>query len=369
MRKTISILVLVASIVLMLAASPSMGTLRVNSQAAPQLDKELNVYNWADYLDKDLLKEYEDTYKVKITYDNFASNEEMLTKIQSGAAVYDVIFPSDYMVAQMIELKLLAQIDKKNLTGLANIDPANLNPWYDPDNKYCVPYQWGITGIAYLSTLEKPPTSWAAIFDPEQAKYYKEHGGFNLLDDQREVIGAALKYLGYSLNDTDPKHVQEARDVIIKVLPFLHSINSSDYQDTLLIPREVSLSHAWSGDAAKAAMATEKDDPKKGTWKFVMPKEGGVRFQDNICVTATSKRKATAEHFMNYLLDAKAAARSSNLTGYPSVNKKAQEFTKPQIVSFIPAEDVLKKLEWLQPLDDAASKLYDETWAEIRAAQ
>ncbi len=369
MRKSsLRMAVLVAAMIVMLVLPRAGGTLVTNAQE-PALDKELNVYNWADYIDEDVLKEYEATYHVKINYDNFASNEELLTKLQAGASGYDVIFPSDYMVAQMIDLKLLAKIDKKALPNLANIDPYNLNPWYDPDNQYCVPYMWGVTGIGYLASLEKAPTGWGALFDPEQARYYSEHGGINILDDEREVFSALLKYLGYSVNDTDPKHLAQARDTIVKVLPLFHSFNSTDYQTTLLIPKEVSISHAWIGDVMKANMSTATKDNPNGDWKFIVPKEGAIRFQDNMCITATSKRLATAEHFINFLMDAKNAARISNTTGYPSANKAAREFIKPEILNVIPPAEVLEKLEWIRPLDDDTSKLYDQTWTEIRATQ
>ena len=368
-RRSIGLVALMAAMIIALVM-PRLGASLV-TQAAPKqaLDPELNVYNWADYIDPDLLTEYESTYHVKINYDNYASNEELLTKLQAGASGYDVIFPSDYMIAQMITLGLLQKIDKSALPNLSNIDPYNMNTWFDPDNQYCAPYLWGVTGIGYLATLEKPPTSWAALFDPEQAKWYSEHGGINILDDQRDLIGAVLKYLGYSVNDPDPKHLAQARDTIVKVLPYFHSFNSSDYQTTLLIPKEVSISHAWVGDVVKANMSTATKDNPNGDWKFIVPKEGGVRFQEGMCITATSKRKATAEHFINYLLDAKSAARISNVTGYPSPNKAAKDLIKPEIMSLMPPSDVLEKLEWVRPLDDAGTKLYDQTWTEIRATQ
>lgn len=365
-KKSIGMAALLAVLVIGLALPGTGKTVRASQVT---LDKELNIYNWADYIDPEVLKDYEKTYNVKITVDNYASNEELLTKLQAGASGYDVIFPTDYMIANMIDLKLLAKLDKKALPNLANIDPFNMNPWFDPNTEYCAPYMWGVTGIGYLASLEKPPTSWGALFDPEQARYYKEHGGINILDDQREVISALLKYLGYSVNDTDPKHLAEARDTILKVLPLFHSFNSTDYQDTLLIPKEVSVSHAWIGDVMKANMSTATQDNPKGDWKFIVPKEGAVRFQDGICVPATSKRQATAEHFINFLLDAKNAARNSNTTGYPSTNKAARQFITPELLEIVPSTDVLEKLEWIRPLDDEAAKLYDQTWTEIRAAQ
>lgn len=114
-----------------------------------QLAPELSVYNWADYIDEQVLADYEERYGVKIIYDTYASNEDLLTKLQAGASGYDVIFPSDYMVAQMIELGLLAEIDAEAMPNFANISDVFKDPPYDPGNAHCTPYQWGMTGIAY----------------------------------------------------------------------------------------------------------------------------------------------------------------------------------------------------------------------------
>ncbi|MCC7451544.1 MAG: spermidine/putrescine ABC transporter substrate-binding protein [Anaerolineae bacterium] len=374
-KRFLPVAALMIMLTAMLAFAPNAGSIRL-SAATPAatagytgpLDKELNIYNWADYIEPDLLKEYQQQYGVKINYDNYGSDEEMLAKLQAGESGYDIVFPSDYMIARMIELGLLAKLDKNNIPNLANIDPQFIDTWYDPGTQYCVPYQVTILGITYLSTLEKAPDGWGALFDPEQAKYYSEHGGINLLDNQRDLMGAALMYLGYSYNETDPAKVAKARDTILGVKQYIHAINATDYQETLLIPREVAISQAWSGDALKAALATEKD-ADKGTWKFIIPKEGSSRSNDGACVLASSKHKATAEHFINFITEAKNAARVSNFTKYYSPNKAAREFIEPVINNFMPDAKVLDKLQVGKPLDEKTTKLYDDTWTEIRAGQ
>lgn len=329
------------------------------------LAPELSVYNWADYIDESLLTNYQKEYGVKIIYDTFASNEDLLAKLQAGATGYDVIVPSDYMVAQMIELGLLAEIDLNNIPNLKNIDPRNLNAPYDPGNKYCVPYQWGTTGIAYNTEVYKdnPPDSWAYLFDPEKAKIGADTGGVNVLNDQRELLGAVLKYLGYSLNSKDEKQLQEAKEVILKVKPYIKTFNSEDYEESLLVPGEVVISHSWSGNAASAAAKTD------GKWAYAIPQEGGMKWQDNLCITATSQKKATAEHFLNYMLDAKNGAAISNLTYYSSPNAAAKEFILPEILNdptIFPPDEVLNKLEWAEPLGESVF-VYDQIWTEIKS--
>jgi spermidine/putrescine transport system substrate-binding protein len=335
------------------------------------LASELSVYNWADYIDEELLKNYEKEYGVKIIYDTFASNEDLLAKLQAGATGYDVIVPSDYMVGQMIDLGLLAEIDHNNIPNLKNIDPFFLNAPYDPGNKHCVPYQWGTTGLAYSTKLfgDNPPDSWSFLFDPEQAKKWADAGGINVLNDQRELLGSALKYLGYSLNTHDEKQLEEAKNAIVAIKPYIKTFNSEDYDDSLLIPGEVVISQAWSGDGFKAVFETMDEATGKSEWGYVIPKEGAMVWQDNLCVTAASQKKATAEHFMNYLLDAKNSAAITNFTYYASPNKAAREFINKDILEdpgIYPAEETMAKLEWAEKLGETLF-VYDRLWTEIKS--
>jgi spermidine/putrescine-binding protein len=339
--------------------------------AAGDLAPELSVYNWADYIDEELLTKYEEEYGVRIIYDTFASNEDLLAKLQAGATGYDVIFPSDYMVAQMIELGMLAEIDQNNIPNLANMDPFFLDAPYDPGNKHCVPYQWGTTGLAYQTAVagDTPPDSWAAIFDPEQAQKWAEAGGINVLNDQRELIGAALLYLGYSINDKDEAHLEEAKQVLLNAKPYIKTFNSEDYDDSLLIPGEVAISHAWSGDAAKAIYETTDEDSGESAWGYTIPKEGAFVWQDNICVTVTSEKKATAEHFMNFLLDAQNGAAITNYTFYASPNAAAREYISEDILNdpgVYPPQEVIDKLEWAESLGETIF-VYDRLWTEIKS--
>ena len=349
-----------------------------NTEAAAQaetadsgLAKELSVYNWADYIDETLLTKYEEKYGVKIIYDTFASNEDLLAKMQAGATGYDVIFPSDYMVAQMSELGLLAEINKDNIPNMKNLDPKFLDAPYDPGNKYCMPYQWGTTGIAYSTKVfsEETPDSWAYLFDPEMAKKWADAGGINLLNDQRELIGAAMKYLGYSLNDKDEEHLKQARDVILAIKPYVKTFNSEGYDDELLIPGEVVISHAWSGDAFVAMDATYNEDTEESDWGYAIPTEGAVLWQDNMCIPASSERQATAEHFINFLLEPENGAAITNFTFYGSPNKAAEEFISPDILEdpgIYPPPEVMAKLEMMESLGETVF-VYDRLWTEIKS--
>jgi spermidine/putrescine-binding protein len=341
------------------------------SEMEPDLASELSVFNWDDYIDEELITAYEDEYGVTIIYDTFASNEDLLAKLQAGATGYDVIFPSDYMVSQMIELDLLAEIDAEQLENWGNVSDEFKDAPFDPGNAHCVPYQWGTTGIGYRAGHpffeEKPPDSWAYLFDPELLEQYADDG-INVLNDQRELIGAALLYLGYEVNDTERAHLEEARDLIIEAKPYWKTFNSEDYDDTLLIPDEVVMSQGWSGDVANAYWNTYDDDTEDGNWYYAIPTEGAVKWLDNICIPASTERYETALHFMNYLLDAENGAAITNYTYYASPNEAANEFILEEILedeSIYPPEEVSEKLQWLEEVGDAVFD-YDEMWTAIK---
>lgn len=338
---------------------------------APQLAESLSVYNWSDYIDEEIIANYENEYGVDIIYDTFASNEDLLAKLQAGATGYDVIFPSDYMVSQMIELGLLAEIDTAAIPNFANIDPDFKDAPFDPGNRHCVPYQWGTTGLAYRAGNayfeENTPDSWAYLFEPELLANFAD-GGINVLNDQRELMSAALFYLGYQPNSTERAELEAARDLILAAKPYWRTFNSEDYDDSLLIPDEVVFSQSWSGDAANAYWSTYDDAAEDGNWYYAIPKEGAIKWLDNICITAASQNFETALHFMNYLLDAEVGATITNYTYYASPNEAAKAFIDPEILndpSIFPPPEVEAKLQWIREVGDAIF-LYDEMWTAIK---
>jgi spermidine/putrescine transport system substrate-binding protein len=350
---------------------PQTGEAAGDGSGEVQLADELSVYNWDDYIDEQLLLDYEEEYGVKIIYDTYASNEDLLAKLQAGATGYDVIFPSDYMAGQMIELGLLAEIDAESLPNFANIGDAYKNAPYDPGNAHCVPYQWGTTGLAYRTGFpafaDSAPDSWAFLFEPELLEQYRQDG-INVLDDQRELLSAALFYLGFSPNSTERSELEAARDLILRAKPYYKTFNGSDYFTTLMPADEIVFSHAWSGDAAAAYWSTYDEATEDGNWYYAIPKEGAVRWQDNICIPAGSQRYQTALHFMNFLMGAEAAAAVTNFTYYASPNDAARPFIDEEILNnpgIYPPEEVMAKLEYLRNLGDGVF-LYDEMWTAIK---
>ncbi len=327
-----------------------------------QLTDVLRFFNWADYMDEDIMTQFEEVCGVKVTQDIYSSNEDLIAKLQAGNAGYDLVIPSDYAVQILINAGLLRPLDMANIPNVANIDPNLMGMYYDAENVYSIPYQWGTTGIAYnVTAYPDGIDSWAAIFDPAQV--CEQKGFASMLDDERESIGATLKYLGYSYNDSDPEHQAQARDVLLAQKECLAGYNSDNYNQTLA-SEEVMIAHAWSGGTALARSENENV-------KYVIPKEGGTIWMDNMAIPADAPNAYTAEIFINYLLSPEIGAQLSNYTYYFTPNLAAQPLLDADYHDILESggmrvDDALRsRLEWIKR--DAKSIIFSDTWTAVKA--
>lgn len=315
-----------------------------------QVDGDLNFYNWTEYIDPELIAQFESEYGVDLVEDFYDSNEAMLAKLQSGA-VYDLIVPSDYMVAIMIEEGLLAEVQKDAIPNISNLDPFFADPAYDPSGVYSVAYQWGTTGLGVdMSAVgEDFEPSWALVFEPDLVSQYP--GGISLLNDPRETMGAALKYLGYSLNSTSEAELQEAADVIAGVKEYIGAFDSDNFDETL-VTGEFAVTHGYSGGFFTAIEDSE------GGWDqytYVIPEEGGTVWIDNMAVPTTAEHPCTAHTFMNFLLDAENGAALTNWNYYASPNAASEEFILPEILedeTIYPSDELSERLEIITDTGD-----------------
>lgn len=327
-----------------------------------KLASELHFFNWADYMDEEIMAQFEEACGVKVTQDIYSSNEDLIAKLQAGNAGYDLVIPSDYAVQILINGGLLHPLDMANIPNVANIDPNLMGMYYDPENTYSIPYQWGTTGIAYnVTAFESTPDSWAVLFDPAQVC---EHSGFvSMLDDERESIGGVLKYLGYSYNDTDPAHHAEALEILLAQKECLAGYNSDNFNQTLAA-EEVMLAHAWSGATAVARSENENV-------KYFIPKEGGTIWMDNMTIPADAPNPYTAEIFINYLLDAEIGAQLSNYTYYFTPNAASQPLLDPEYFEILESggmlvdDEIRSRLEWIKR--DDQSIIFSDTWTAVKA--
>jgi spermidine/putrescine-binding protein len=296
--------------------------------ALDQVDGDLNFYNWSEYMDPDLVAAFEGQYEVDVVEDFYESNEALLAQMQAGA-VYDLIVPSDYMVGIMIENGLLAPINTTAVPNMENLGAQFTELPYDPGPQYSAAYQYGTTGLGVnLSVVgEDFPRSWALIFDPELTESYP--GGVSVLNDPREAMGAALKYLGYSLNDTDLAHLQEAADLISAGINGIATFDSDQY-DEALVAGEVAVSHGYSGNMIVGIGGS--DDPDN--YEYILPEEGATLWIDNMAVPANAEHPCTAMTFINYILDAENGATLTNWNYYGTPNEAAVDLVDAEVIEF-----------------------------------
>jgi spermidine/putrescine transport system substrate-binding protein len=321
-------------------------------------EKTLHLFNWDNYMNPEVLADFQKEFGVRVVEDKFASNEDMIAKLQAGASGYDVVVPSDYAVRLLARQNLLARLDHASLPNLRNLAPSFRNPSYDATHEYSVPYLWGATGIGYSkkALAAAAPASWDDLFNPQKLKRAK--GRVSMLNDMREVIGAALIYKGFAPNSTNPSELEAAKKVLLAQKSFLAKFDSEGYEDSL-VAGETVLAHGWSGEIFTA----QKDNPDIG---FMIPKEGAVVFVDTLVVPRSSKNKAMAEAFINYLLRPEVAAKISNFLSYPTPNAAAKPLIDPKLegANFQLPSGV--RFHSIEDLDDQVGKLYEDAWTEVK---
>jgi spermidine/putrescine transport system substrate-binding protein len=324
--------------------------------AAPQ---QLNLFIWSEYIDPKVVTEFEKKFDCKVIIDLYDDEAAMMTKLQGGGASrYDVVVPPDHKVPGLISLQLIAPLRHENIPNLKNLDPMFLNPPYDRGNKFTVAYQWGTIGIYVRpSPGARLPPTWGLVFDPKL-----QPGPFVLIDGARDLVGAALKYQGHSLNSTDPDQLKAARDLVLAAKKRCLGFDNSVGGKNKVLGKSARAAIVFSGEAARGM-----DDDKNTT--FIIPKEGSQIWQDNLVVTAKAPHRDLAEKFINFILDPKIAARISNFTQFATPNQAAKPFINAEDLkdpTIYPPPDVMAKLEFLEELG-AKTRLYDEVWTQIKA--
>ncbi len=313
--------------------------------AAGETDGDLVFYNWSDYIDPELITQFEEEAGVSVTSDYYPSNEELLAKVQSGGSGYDVIVPSDYMVNIMRQEELLMELVDEAIPNSENIADEFADPPYDPGNQFSKPYQWGTTGLGVdLEVVgDDVEATWALVFDPEVASQYS--GQIALLDDPRETMAAALYYLGHSPNTTSEEELQEASDLIKEATEHMAAFDSNLYTD-LLLSGEVAISHGFSGNYFAAFNESEEGWDR---YAYLIPEEGATKWVDTMAIVADAPHPCTAHTFIDFLLDAENGAQLTNWNYYGSPNAAAEEFILAEVLEdpaiYPPSEDGLHFLE------------------------
>jgi spermidine/putrescine transport system substrate-binding protein len=344
------------AIVMLLGIVCSAGMARAADNSKP-----VKVFMYSEYIDPEMVKDFEKQTGMKYQIDTYENSEEMLAKMQQGGGVsqYDCIVVSDAHVPTLVKLGLVRELDAKKIPNAKNADPMFANPPFDPGAKFSVPYQWGTVGLIYDKKKVQGEISWDMIFNAS-----KQPGPFVLMDSMRDMIGVGLRYKGFTMNSHKTEEIKQAMDALIqakgskKCLGLEGGVGGKNR----VAAGEAALAVVYNGDAVKATM----ENPNLG---FTVPKEGGIIWVDVMLVPAKAPNPEGGQAFINFIMDPKAGAQLSNFNRYPTPNKAAMPMINEEDrknAAIYPPEETLKKLEYLVDVG-ADTRLYDEAWTAIRA--
>ncbi len=346
MKKVISMIVAVLMLAGVLAGC-----------SAGEEQQELNILNWGDYIDMDLLDRFEEETGIKVNYMTMASNEEMLVKIDSPDSVFDLVFPSDYLIERMIREELVQPINYDNIPNVEHIDERFMNLSFDPDNTYSIPYMWGTLGILYNTTkVTEPVTSWDILWDDQYA------GEIFMYDSIRDSMSVSLKRLGYSLNTPTEAEIIEARDQLIAQKPLVKAFLGDPMKDRL-ISGEGAMGVVYSGDA----MVCIAENPDLA---YALPEEGSNMWFDNIVIPTSAQNVSAAEQFINFLCDPEVAKINTEYIGYSSPNASAVALLDEELrndITYNPPAELTDNCEVHEDLGDAL-ELYNDAWVQVKGA-
>jgi len=354
--KTIRIFTALVAVTMLLAACGGTQT---------GAEKVLNLYAWSEYIPQALLDGFEEETGITVNYDTYSSNEELLAKLQAGASGYDVIIPSDYAITIMITQDLLEEIDLTRIPNFANIAEALKDPYFDPGNKYSVPYQWGTSALAIdTEKVTTEITSWDELWNPEYEQLIV------MLDDSREVLGMVLLTLGYDKNSTDPDELEEAKQKLTELMPNIRLFDS-DSPKTALLTGEVWMGMVWNGEAAIAHV----DNP---AIEYVCPLEGCTIWYDNLAIPKSAPHVDNAHLFIDYVLRPEVSILITQEFPYSNPNQAALELMEtedPELYAAYmnytatnPPEDWFDRMHPVLDVGDA-TELWDRIWTEVKGGE
>ena len=326
---------------------------------------ELFVYNWEEYIHPDTIPNFEKEFGVKVTYDTYPGNEQLLAKLQAGGSRYDIVLPTHNFVPIHVGQGLLAPLNHENIPNLKNITSRFLDTSVDPGNKYTVPYLWGMTAMGHNTKYTKDDPnndSWALMFESGPKLY---SGKLAFTDEREEVIATALAYLGYSVNSHNKDELMEAGELLISIKPHVKAFYPGADETKALITEDIIVGHEWNGEVVKA-------NRKNPDVKWLLPKEGGTAWFDNMAIGKDAPHKFTAEIFINYMLRPDVSASNSDEGGYATPNRVAIEKYVPAEIAqnpgIYPTDKELARLEFLAVLPDEILPIYDDIWTRLLAA-
>ena len=343
--------------------------------AAPATAQEVvNIYNWSDYIDEQILKDFTAETGIDVRYDVFDSNEMVEAKLLAGGTGYDIVVPTAYFLSRQIRAGVFSELEKDKLPNIENLwkDIVDRIDVYDPGMEYAIPYMWGTTGIGYNDAMIKermpdaPTDSWAMIFDPEVVSKFQDCG-VHLLDAPADIFPAALAYLGLDPDSKDPDDIKKAAELVTEVRPYIEKFHSSEYINGLA-NGDICLAVGWSGDVLQARDRADEAD-NGVTVKYSIPKEGAMMWFDMMAIPSDAPNKANALAFLDYIMQPEVIAKATNYVNYANGNKASQEFVDEAVLSdpaVYPPQAVVDKLFTTTELPPRVQRTATREWTRVK---
>ncbi len=345
---------------------------------APAEAKEVRIYNWSDYIDDQILKDFEKETGIKVVYDVFDSNEILETKLLTGKTGYDVVVPSATFLSRQIKAGVFQKLDKSKLPNLANTWPEIYErvAKYDPDNAYSINYMWGTTGIGYnVDKVKKafpdaPLDSWQLVYNPDNLKKLKSCGVM-FLDSPEDLMPSLLTYLGLPPDWSNVKNVEKAAEHLSKLKPYITKFHSSEYINALA-NGNICVTVGYSGDVFQAKSRAAEAD-KGVNVEYSLPKEGAQLWFDQMAIPADAPHVEEAHIFLNYMLKPEVAAKNSNFVQYANGNLKSQEFLDAEVKdnpAIYPTPEVFARLYTVPTIEDSKTqRALTRAWTKAKSGR
>ena len=359
MKKLVSLIVAILAMVAILFGVKNMLQAKESTEEVETSSEQqqLFLFNWGNYIDPELIKEFEAETGIQVVYETFDSNDAMEAKLKQGGTRYDIVFPSESSITKLVNQNLLQKLDHSKIKGLENISPFLLNSPVDKGNQYTIPYFWGTVGIMVntkyidLESIQTWNDLWKEDFKNKVL----------VLDGNREALGMALQSLGYSLNSKNEDELKAAEQKLKELKPNVRAVLNEEIK-TMMKLEEAPIGMGYSGDAAAVA----EENPNV---QYILPKDGSAVWTDNFAIAHTAVNIDGAYAFINFMLRPENAARNAEYVGYSTPNEKAKELMDPEVTSdetYYPSEEIINSLEHYEYLGNDWIQKYNEAFLDFK---
>ncbi|HET7716177.1 MAG TPA: polyamine ABC transporter substrate-binding protein [Bauldia sp.] len=341
-------------------------------------DRVVNVYNWSDYIDEDVLKQFTEETGIKVVYDVYDNNDIVETKLLAGGSGYDIVVPTDSNMSRQIKAGTLMPLDKSKLPNLVHMWPfvTEKLAFYDPGNQYAVNYMWGTSGLGInvdkVTERLGPDVdlgTWEILFNPEYASKLADCG-IHVLDAPEDVIQSTLAYLGKNPDSKDTADIEQAGETLKAIRPYIQKFHSSEYINALA-NGDICVAMGYSGDILQARDRAAEADNGVNV-EYIIPREGALMWFDSFVIPADAPHPDEAHEFINFMMRPEIAAANSNYVYYANGNLASQALLNEDVIgdeAIYPSQETLDRLFTSTIYDPRSQRVLTRLWTSLKAGE